>query len=345
MYTTTREPVAQLIGSAGKRVYSDRMRQGVQRWNDHLRVAGTINVTVAGTSVINKGSILGAFNYLGLNDGGADVWKIDARTLGFLTDFFNLNTRSSTRLGGTGVASSPLVEGITIPYALPAWFGGNPQETVHIQPDPTKIIRLFAELRGDGGQGGILRGGTSTMTVVPNFTAIDVYDDVTRDPPLYVPWASEELITIPSANAARRYDFSQSDYDGLRAILIQTDTDQGEVGDIMNALRLQVGGRDIIGPAQVPWDDLLRGMEFGPHGSSVYATGTSYGQSAYLGIFFQESGRLSNVLPANLPNGRFEFNVQPSVQGGVTVSQIRVTYLGLKRTPGITRAALPYAGR
>lgn len=343
MYTTTREPVAALLGSAGARVYSDNLRQGVQRYSQQLRVSGTINITVAATSVINKGSILGAFNYVGLNDGGTDVWKIDARTLGFLTDFFGLSPRSTTRLGGTGVAATPLVESAELPFVLPAFFGGNPQETVYVQPDPTKRIRLFAELRADGGQGGIVRGGTSTMTVVPRFTAIDLYDDVTKVPPAYVPWCSEERITVAAANAALRYDFSQADYDTLRAIILQTDTDQGEVGDILSALRLTVGGRDLIGPAQVPWDDLLRGMELGEHGGAVYATGTSYGQSSYLGIFFQESGRLSNALAANLPNGRFEFNVTPSAQAGVTTSQIRVTFLGLKRTPGITRAALPYS--
>src|SRR5574342_123592 len=150
MYTTTREPVAALIGTAGARVYTDNLRQGVQRYEQELRTSGTINVTLAGTSVINRGSILGAFNYLGLNDGGTDVWKIDARTLGFLSDFFNLSTRSSTRLGGVGVAATPLVESVKLPFVLPPWFGGNPQETVYVQADPTKRIRLFAELRADG---------------------------------------------------------------------------------------------------------------------------------------------------------------------------------------------------
>lgn len=341
MYTTIREPVAAVIGSAGARVYSDNLRQGVQRYLQALRASGTINVSVAATEVLNRGSILGAFTYLGLNDGGEDAWKIDARTLGFYNDVLNLSLRSSTRLGGVGVAATPLVEEVALPFVLPAHFGGNPQETVYVQKDPTKRIRLFAELRGDGGQGGIVRGGTSNMSVVPRFTAIDKYDDVTRVPPDFIPLVSEELVTVAAASGALRHDFSQADFDVLRAILLQTDSDQGEVGDIISALRLAVGGRDIIGPAQVPWDDLLRGME-SDFGGPVYVTGTGKGQSAYLAILFQESGRLSNTLPANLPNGRFEFNAAPSGSAGVTSSQIRITYIGLKRTAGITKASLNY---
>lgn len=341
MYTSTKEPVAAVIGSAGQRVYSDNMRQGVQRYGIDLRVSGTINVTVGGTSVINRGSILGAFNYIGLNDGGDDIVKIDARTLGFYSELFSPSARSSTRLAGVGVATTALVESVRLRFALNSDNAAIPQETVHVQPDPTKRIRLFNELRADGGQGGILRGGTSTMTVVPRFTAVDWYDDVTTKSPALIPAIRQELLTVPGANAAFRYDFSQADYQTLRAIIIQTDTDQGEVGDIINALRISVGGRDVIGPAQVNWDDLLRGMEF-DWGGSVYSTGVTYGQSSYLAIVFQENGRLANTLPANLPNARFEFNWQPSVQAGVTVSQVRVTFLGLKKTAGITQAALPY---
>jgi hypothetical protein len=343
MYKVTKDPVASVIGSANGRVYSDPLRQGVQRYHQDLNVSGSINITVAATRVINRGSILGAFQYLGLNDAGEDVVKIDARTLGFYSDLFAPSARSATRLGGTGVATTALKEMVRLSYALQIPHAAIPQETVYVQKakGPDQRVRLFAELRSDGGQGGIVSGGTSTMSVAPRFTAVDVYDDQTSQPPDLLPVISQDLLTVPSTNAAYRYEFTLSDMKSLRGIIIQTDSDQGEVGDIMTALRLRMGTRDIIGPAQVPWDDLLRGMEF-ERGGAIYSTGTSYGQSAYLFIGFQDSGRLANTQPANTPNMRFEFNWAQSAQLGVTASYARITFLGLRQVVGVTDPAIPY---
>lgn len=348
MHKLTKDAVPVVVGSPTGRVYTDSLRAGAQRYYQDLRISGTINVTVAVTRVINRGSILGAWSYLGLNDGGVDVIKADARTLGLLTDVLMESARANTRLAGVGVAATPLVESIRLSYAWPVPDAAIPQETVYVQsPNRTadQKLRLFGELRAEGGQGGIVQGGTANMSVVPRFTAVDVYDDVTASPPSFVPYISQDLLNVVAASDAARHEFAVADYAALRGIIIQTDSDAGEVGDVIDALSLTVAGRRIIGgEALVPWDDLLRGMEL-EHGGAVYATGVAHGQSAYLFIGFTtgaSGGRLSNALPANLPNARFTFNWQPSVQAGVTVTQVRITYLGLKRVPGLTRDNLKY---
>lgn len=344
MYKIIRDFPGSVVGDATKRVYSDPLRKGVQRYWDDLNVSGTINITVAATRVINRGSILGAFNYIGINEGGTDVVKIDARTLGVYTDVLAEQPRSSTRLGGTGVAATPLQEMVRLSYAWPRPMSEVPQETVLVDSvkGDDKKVRIFAELRADGGQGGIVTGGTSNMSVTPQFTILERYDDITAKKPLLLPLISQDVLDVTSASNAKRYEFSLSDMVGLRAIILQQDTDQGEVGDIIKALKFMVGGRQIIGPSQANWDDLLRGMQLDSDGF-VYATGVSYGQSSYLAIIFQDHGRLSQIQNPNLPNTAFEFNWQQSAQAGVTKSQVRLTFIGLRQVPGVTADSLGFA--
>lgn len=341
MYQTTKQYIAPVVGKTTGRVYSEKLRQGVQRYLLDLLFKGTINVTVAATRVINRGSILGAFNYVGLNDGGDDIVKIDARSLGFFADLMAPSPRSVTRLGGTGIAATPLAELARLAFALPIPHAAVPQETVHVQPDAEKQIRFFAELRADGGQGGIVSGGTSNMSVTPQVEGLDVYDDLARMPPAFVEGTAEDVVTIPAANSALKHEFSLAQFRALRGIIVQCDSDQGEVGDIINTMRLKVAGRDIIGPEPVPWEVLTRSLE-AEFGGSVYSDGVSYGQRAYYYVNFQENGRLSNALKANQPNAQFVLDVQPSAQAGVTASNIRFTYVGLKVVPGSTKPTLPF---
>jgi hypothetical protein len=341
MYFTTRDYVPAFVGKTTGRVYSDELRQGVQRYLFDLLAKGTINITGAVTRIINRGSVLGAFNYIGLQDGGDDVVKIDARTLGFFADLMAPSPLTVKRLTGTGVAATTLAELKRFAFALPIPHAAIPQETVYVQADPDKKMRLFAELRSDGGQVGLVSGGVSAMTVVPQLEALDRYDDLTTKPPALIEGVEEETVPISAASTAKKYPFSLAGFRALRGIIIQCDSDQGEVGDVVNALKLKVAGRDVIGPTMVPWELLTRTME-ADYGGSVYADGTSYGQRAYLYVDFQENGRLSNVLPASLPNAEFTLDVQPSAQAGVTSTNLRFTFLGLRQIAGVTAKTLPF---
>lgn len=341
MYKSSREQIASITGSATARVYTDYLRQNVRRMWADLLFAGSINVTGAGSQVVNRGSILGAWNYVGLNDGGDDVIKIDARTLGFVTDLLIPSARSTTRLGGTGTGTTALIESVRLHYGWPLPFQAVPAETVHIQKNVENKIRYFGELRGDGGAPGILSGGTKTMSVAPTISIVETYDDLSTDKPKFIPEITQDVITVSSSNTALRYDVTVNE-DALRGIVIQQDSNLGEVGDILSALKLTIGGRTVIGPPQATLDNLLRGMEL-THGGGVYATGTGFGQSSYLFIGFEENARLSNVQSAKVSNFRFEFNVAPSGQSGVTSSSLRLTFLGLNRTPGIVSDNLGFS--
>lgn len=331
MLKTIRQQLDQIVGVAGKRVYAD-LRTGIQTAYLDLLLKGTINITVGATRVINKGSIFGAWDFLGVNAGGDDDVVMDGRCCRAAAEAYAPSALASTRLGGVGVAATALTEAARI------WFGhprqAIPTATYYREKNPRKQLRLFGQLRADGGQGGIVTGGTSTMSVAPTVDGIQYLDDLTDDPPDFIPTIWQDVLDISAANSNKTYKIETESY--LRGILIQQESDQGEVGDIVNALALRASGRDIIGPNKARWDQLIRAQEH-DLGGSVFVAGTSYGQGAYLFLDFEEGGRLSNIIPGTIPQLRFELDCQQSVQAGVTKSQLRFTFFGLSRTPGLVK--------
>lgn len=338
-YKQNRNPRGVIAGVAGQRQFA-RLVNGVQGYWIDLRAAGTINITVGATEVINKGSIFSCFDEIGLDENGRDRVLLDGRMCRFLAEMHSPSALSATRLGGVGVAASPLVESARVYFAHP--LAAAPQETAFRERDPRQVLQAFAKLRADGGQGGLIRGGTATMTVVPSVTVDQIYDDITDAAPIFIPSIRQQIVAVPSANTQLTEFIKTSNY--IRAIAIQQDTDVGEVGDIINGLALRADGDDIIGPGQATWDSILRGQEL-DFGGTVYSTGVGKGQSAYLGLNFQASGRLSNVVSPSLLNLRFEFNAQPSAQPGVGAgtSKIRIAILELERVPGLVTDAIPFA--
>src|SRR5574341_938011 len=326
MFKTVRTPAQSIVGVAGQRVSTDLQTGG---WNRAhlLRLFGTINITVAATRVVNKGSIFGAWDAIGMNEAGRDIFLLDGRCVRAASEAYAPSALSQTRLAGTGVAATALVEAATLFCATP--IDADPHGTVFREVDTKKKLQLFGQLRADGGQGGIVQGGTSSMTVVPQIQVDQLYDDLSGVQPDFLPFIRQDTIAVAAAQNPLTY-YIQSP-NAIRAILIQTEgPPQGEVGDILAGLAMRATGRDIIGPNQSSWDQLLRSQER-DFGGAVYATGTSYGQSAYLFLNFAENGRLANVIPGTMPGLRFEFNAAPSAQAGVTSSIIRLTFFELER--------------
>lgn len=336
MYKTNLNARSTIAGVAGQRIFS-RLVNGVQNYFATIRNTGTINITVAATRVINKGSIFGCWDEIGIDENGRDRVLLDGRVLRFMSEMHAPSALSSTRLAGTGVAATALAESARI------WFGhplsAAPQETVFRERDPRQTLNVFGKLRADGGQGGLVNGGTSTMTVVPGLDVDQGYDDVTGTPPIFIPSIRQQVVPIASANTVQTEFIKTSNY--IRGLIIQQDSDAGEVGDIINALALRADGDDIIGPAQVPWDRLIRGQEF-EFGGAVLVAGLANGGAAYLGVNFQSAGRLSNVVSPALLNLRLEMNVQTSAQAGATNGKIRIAVLELERVPGLVSEQIPF---
>jgi hypothetical protein len=335
MFKSIRTPFQSIVGVAGQPVTTD-LRNGVLSRHLDLRSSASYQVTVAGTRVVNKGSVWGIWDFIKLVAGGEEMVNLDGRSLRAMAEAFAPSILSATRLAGTGVATTILTEHARLSFGTR--FNAVPMATAFREKNPAKKLQVSAQLRADGGAGGVMTGGTVVLTV-PTISGEQYVDDLTSVQPDYIPFIRQDVIAVPAANPLNTYYIQTPNY--IRAILIQLDSDQGEVGDIITSLAMRMAGRDIIGPAQVAWDNLLRAQEH-DLGGAVYATGVSYGQSAYLFLDFAEGGRLSNLIPGNATNLRFEINQQPSAQAGVTVSRIRITFYELARTPGLVKPLLAY---
>lgn len=331
-------PRTAIAGVAGQRVFS-RLVNGVQSHYIQLRSSGTVNVTVIQTRTINRGSIWGCWDFIGLDENGRDRVLLDGRVLRYMSEMFAPSALASTRLSLTpGVAATALVESARIYFAHP--LAAAPAETVFKERDPRQTLQVFGQLRADGGQGGLVQGGTANMSVVPSLAVEHGYDDITGELPVFIPSIRQQVVPVASANTQLTEFIKTSNF--IRSIIVQSDSDGGEVGDVISALALRADGDDIIGPGQVAWDDLLRGQEF-ELGGSVYSTGVTVGgQSSYLGINFQQNGRLANVVSPALLNLRFEFNAAPSVIAGAANSKIRITILELERVAGLVTDKIPF---
>jgi hypothetical protein len=325
-----------IAGVAGQRV-SSRLINGVQTHFVQARSSGTINITVGATRVINKGSIWGCWDEFGLNENGRDRVLLDGRVSRYLGEMHSPSALSSTRLAGVGVAATPLVESTRIWFAHPLSIA--PQETVFRERDPRQALEIFGKLRADGGQGGLVNGGTSTMTVVPSIALEHGYDDTTEADPVFIPSVRQQIVSVTGTNTGLTEFIKTSNF--IRALVIQQDSDAGEIGDLIAALALRADGDDIIGPAQVAWDNLERGQEF-EFGGAVFTAGLLNGGSSYLGINFQSNGKLANVVSPSLLNLRLEMSVATSAQAGATNGKIRITILELERVPGLVTEAIPF---
>src|SRR5262245_35019769 len=101
MYKQNLNPRLAIVGTAGQRVFS-RLVNGMQNYYVTVRNSGTINITVAATRVINKGSVFGCWDEIGIDENGRDRVLLDGRLLRFMSEMHAPSALSSTRLGGTG---------------------------------------------------------------------------------------------------------------------------------------------------------------------------------------------------------------------------------------------------
>lgn len=299
------------------------------------------NITVAFTTLLNRGSLLAAYDFIALNDGGKDDWILDGPSLRFLDELLAPSRLSASRLAGVGVqANTALAEAARMWIAWP--LAASPFETTYRERADQDELTLDAQLHQDG-FGGITQlatggGGAGTLTQ-HQVQVIQAMDALSTTKPYFIPVVRQLVFNVTGASP--QFEMLLKSSNILRAIIVKQETDKGEVGDIITSLAFRSDVRDIIGPNQVPWTQLSRQSEF-DHGGDVFDTGVGFGQNAYWGKNFQESGRLSNCLNAALePNLRLEATVAQSGQAGVTVSRIRVTLVELVRNQGFETLVSP----
>lgn len=306
---------------AGQRQYNRLLGQGQTAFLTVV-ITGILAVTVAGTGILNRGSIMAAFDEMGIVENGKDRQLIDPRILRFIAEASSTSAPTAVRAADATVAVTNLRETFRVYFAHP--FSLNPRETNFIVRDPTADFSFFHKLNGvNNGVGKVIAGGTATLQGV-TVKVQQSMDEFEGARPQFIPTIRMVTQKVTGADSALDIYLRPNNY--LRALVIQQDTDKGEVSDIINKLQLHGDRREIIGPEMNDWSVLQQAQEYDWGGNMLGAPG-------YLLINFQEGGRLANVWnPAQDANLRLTCDCQPSVVAGVTTSTIRVAMLELERS-------------
>lgn len=315
---------------AGQRQYNRLLAQGQTHFLTVV-ITAVLAVTVAGTAVLNRGSVMAAFDEMGIVENGRDRQNIDPRILRFIAEASAPSSTTAVRATSAGVATTNLKETFRVYFAHP--YSLNPRETAFLVRDPSADFSFFHKLNGtNNGVAKIISGGTATLQTV-NVKAVQEFDEYETDRPTFIP--TIRMITQKVTGVDKALDIFLRPNNYLRGLVIQQDTNVGEVTDIINAIALHGDRREVLGPEMIDWDTLLRGEEYDWGGNVL-------GAGAYLYVNFQRNGRLSDVWnPQQDSNLRLTCDCQPSVTSGATTSTIRIALLELERDP----AAVDLAGK
>lgn len=310
-----------IIPAAG----SDGVRAFAEAENNHrterflLRVRGQVDITVAGTGLRNRGSILAAAPSLFFSDGGTDKYFADSRLANFVANMMANSALPFTRLANAGVQVATQLEE-TVPIWLSAARTANPNDTKYVEPNKQSALQVG--LIPNRAITQLATGATGTITNL-TVTLEQVYDDLLGTQPWVSPFVRQVIQNVNGANSQLRVDLRGSRY--IRAIAIMQDTDQGEVSDIINGLVLRGDDRAIIGDRPVPFLDLNRELA------------QEYGGEIPAGYYlhdFCRYGRLSTMFnPYEDTNLRLELDCQPSAVAGATGSKVRVFVWEYEPTP------------
>jgi hypothetical protein len=303
-----------------------------------LRISADVEVTVAGTLVLNDGSVLSLLDSIGLQQGSEDMVNFDARMLRHYAEFgasSRIPARRLTAAEAAAKATYSLFEEVYMALAYP--FAASRFETLFKELNPQNQLTVWIQQ----GPAGVANLTDATCTVT-NLAAdvVQIYDEDVSKLPLFVPYLDVVQFPVSGAIANGRIDLRGSDY--LAAIVVQTDSDKGEQADIINSLAYRGDGVDIIGPEKVTWLQLVDGMpqESGGAGSALNIATAPKAWFVYNHI---KDGRLSALIPPNqIPNLRLEVNAQPTAFAGATSTTIRVGRVQYRRDLRVCDPVLPF---
>lgn len=332
--------------TTAQRLYS-RLINGKQSYGVLLTARARLRIlNNAATLLRNRGSVWALFNEVGVEENGKDTFICDGRVLRFLTEVHAPSTLTAVR-GAVGVATYNLSEAAVIWFAHP--LSAQPSEVTYLERDARQFLNVFATLHPALDQRLVTAGaggaGVDAIVDGVSITVQHIYDPTTQGLPYFVPRMRQMTDAIAAANA--EYPIFVKSVNPIRAMVLQQDCSLGEVSDIIVSAALRSDVRDIIGPAKIPWDELVRygETEFGGgvYGGSATPAGALGAPGALACLNFQRGGRLSNVLnPAQEVNLRFELNVAPTALGGAANSVVRTTILELERVPGLVAPDVPF---
>jgi len=296
-----------------------------------------VDLTVAGTGIRNRGSVWASFDEVGLNDNGDDRVLVDGPTLRYLTEMHAPSAVATRRLGSPGIQAATIIREVArIWFSHP--LSANPSESTFKERDEKHQVTAFYKWNNSIAK--LVDGAPTGTVTAPVITAYQEADRLSQIKPIFVPTMRQIVATVSSANP--QLEVLVKAQNPIRALVIKQETDSGEVGDAIASLRLLSDNRHIIGPNFISWRDLTYASQYEFGGDVANPEGAAgLGINAYLGLNFQEGGRLSNVLDApREPNLRFEFNATTSAFGANT--KIRITLLELEREAGITADEAPF---
>lgn len=315
------------------------------RRREKLSQRFTSLVTIAGgngTGVYNRGRLGGAMSRIRAKKGGIIFADFDFRCAQAFAELM-----SGRRLPAVALPADAAAGAYNLIENFPFWFSR--ARTVHLgetkflekQDEPgseknVKIQHAIVPFRGNNLPrmvAGLPAGATAVMTGL-QCTLQEWYDSDTHIKPDYRIWVDEILKPVNQAAAALRIDLPLTRK--ISGLLIQCDSDVGEVADIINNLTFKSDRYTYINNA--PWLDLVEQLPAEGFGDALSDT------QAYYWIDFVRFGRLSTMLdPAAAPNLRLEVNCKTTAQAGATLSQIRVVPVQYEQIDGVTASVTSHA--
>jgi hypothetical protein len=320
-YRLQRSGLKSITPTAGRRE-SSRMINGAQSHFVTLRITGDVVISVAAaTAILNRGSILAAFDEIGISENGTDVHLYDGKVLRFLSEMSAPSALSAVRLTSTAVGTTSLSESVRIYFAHP--YAANPRETAFLEHNVQQALEVFVKQRANAATFLATAGAATVVLQNVSVKITQGYVGTETDRPFYIPKVYQQVVSVTGANTQLQEYIKTNN--ALRAIVVsQETTGIGEVSDVLNGLRLKGDSRDIIGPNSMTLAELQEDGEF-EFGGAVVASNRSH-----VGFNFQQFGRLANLLtPGQDVNLRFEFDVQKSVIDAASTSQLRITRVEL----------------
>lgn len=332
-----RPTITPTVAQVGR--YTSKQTNGRRTFRTLVRI--NVTATIAGgpaTAIRNRGSAACLFDRIGRSDNGTDVIQLDTRAAVVMSQLMAAGPQTAVRMSSLANGATNLVEYVELYDAFPVQIDGG--ETAFMERDPSTDLLAWLEWNGNANLLLNLGAATCTFTAV-SATVIQVYDDRRGiDVPLYRPWV-QRIAQLPVTAAVTEQLLRLPTQRTLRGLLIQTDSNIGEVTDVLTSFYLMSDTRRLIGPTQISFGDLQR-LNEAQFGGFSDTNGPGVG-GAYAYLDFQPGGRLAQCLsPEQTPNLGIYFTGLPSVTAGVTSSVINVYSFELERIDGLTATQLPW---
>lgn len=291
-------------------------------------VRADLNITGAGGTILNRGSVLAALELAGISMDGKDRIAADPRALKVMQERFTRREYTAKRAANPAIGVYKLEESLILFGAMPQLMGSD--ETALLERATGINVDFFTQARAVP-LAGILKGGVATLDNL-QINVAETYDLDRHELPYLRPFVYELSQDVVQANKNLEVFLRPTAYVG--AITIQQETDDGEVSDIVNTVQLIAdGGKGII-PFPTPYQDLVMKTALSDDYTSVQG-------GSYLVLDFMGDAKLSRILnPLAYPNLRFRFDCQPSV--GKTGSKIRITLWTFEQDAELTQP-IPFA--